>query len=117
MDHGITKGKEPLTALPQIFPIGLDEASIQPLGKKMKTKWKLSATICDICKSTRWISTWVNLEKLHSATSVPSICHKALPEDRLVTLNAHNALSFAMETIFHGLFSLVHLGGRLKRFQ
>ena len=56
-NHGITEGREPMAMLPQIFPVGLAEAFIQPLDRKTKMKGKLSATIRDICKLTLWINT------------------------------------------------------------
>ena len=79
-------------------------------------KGKLSAMIRNICKSTSWISTQVNTEKVLFATSTPYICYKALPRDRLITLNAHNPLPFVLETLYHGLFSLVHPVDRLEKF-
>ena len=116
MDHGIPEGREPLTLLPQFLPIGLTEALIQPLDKKTKKKGKLSAMIYDIYKPTHRISTWVNPKKLLSVTNAPCISHEALPRDRLVSLDAYSQLPFVLETLFCGLFSLAHLGGRLKRF-
>ena len=51
-DHGITEGKEPLITLPQIFPVGLAEAFIQPLDRKVKMKGKKPIIVRDIHKST-----------------------------------------------------------------
>ena len=58
IDHGITEGRQPLAMLPQIFPVGLAEAFIQPLDKKAKTKGKMSAMVRDISKPTLLIGTW-----------------------------------------------------------
>ena len=49
-NHSITEGRKPLTTLPQIFPVGLTEAFIQPLDRKAKTKGKMPATVCSIRK-------------------------------------------------------------------
>ena len=62
-DHGVTKGGEPLTVLPQFFPISLTEILIQPLDRKTKTKRELSTMVRDIHKPTHQISIWVNSEK------------------------------------------------------
>ena len=62
-NHGIIEGKEPLAMLPQIFPISLAEAFVQPLDRKMKTNGKMSTMVRDICKPTLRIDTWVNTEK------------------------------------------------------
>ena len=104
-----------MAMLPQIFPIGLTEAFIQPLDRKVKTKGKMSAMVCDIRKPTLHIGTQVNIEKFFSVTSAPRIFHKALPRDRLVTFEAHSPLLFALRTLVGGLFSSVHLGSKLRR--
>ena len=96
MDHGIIERMKPLATLPQIFLVGLAKAFIQPLDRKTKMKGKLSTTVRDICQPTLRIGTWVNTEKFLFATSTPSICHKALPEDRLVTLDPHSPLPFTL---------------------
>ena len=93
-NHGITEGWEPLTMLPQIFLVSLVEAFIQPMDRKAKMKRKMSTTVRDIRKSTLRIVTQFNIEKFLFVTSTPRICHKALPGDRLVTLDAHNPLFF-----------------------
>ena len=69
----------------------------------------------DIHKSTLRIGTRVNTEKLLFATSAPHICHKALLDDRLDTFDTHKLLPFVLWTLFDGLFSFVHPGGRLRR--
>ena len=114
-DHGITEGREPLATQPQIFPVGLAKAFIQPLDRKMKKKGNVSATVRDICKPTLCIGTRVNTKKFLFAISTPRICHKALPEDRLVTFDVHSLFLFSLRTLISRLFSVVHPGDRLRR--
>ena len=95
-DHGATKGRETLTMLPQIIPISLAEAFIQPLDKKVKTKRKMRTMVFDIHKPTIRMDNQVNTEKFPLMTSMPRICHKALHRDRLSILDAHNPLSFSL---------------------
>ena len=56
-NHSLTEGSEPLTMLPQIFPIGLAETFVQLLDRKTKTKGKLSAMIRNICKPSDTLKT------------------------------------------------------------
>ena len=113
-DHGVAKGEKPLIALPQLLPIGFTEKFVEPLDKKTKMKRELSTTVRDIRKPTHRISTQVNSEKLLFTTGVPLIHHEALLRNKLVALNTHSLLPF-LKALLHGLFSLVHLGGRLEK--
>ena len=104
-NHGITKGRKPLATLPQIFPLSLIVAFIQPLDKKTKMKEKMSTTVYDIRKLTLRICTQVNTKKFLFATSALRICHKALPGDRQVSFDTHSPLPFALRTLVHFPFS------------
>ena len=67
--HDIKEGKEPLTTLSHIFPIGLAEAFIQPLDRKAKMKENMSATVHNIRKPTLRIGTRVHTKQLLFVTS------------------------------------------------
>ena len=116
-NHGVAKRRKPWTTLPQFLPIGLTETLIQPLDRNTKTKRELFIAVLDIPKLTCRINTRVNSEKLLFATNVRYTRHEALFWDRLVALNTHAPLSFALKVLVRSLFSLIHLGGSLERLR
>ena len=113
VDHGITKVNEPLTVLPQFLLISFTKTFVQPLNRKTKINKELSATIRDICNLTRRICTGVNPKKLLFAISAPCIHHETLLGDRHDSLNAHSLLPIVLKALLRGLFSLLHLEGRV----
>ena len=78
-------------------------------------KRELSTMVCDVRKPTYQISVWVNSEKLLFVADAPRVHHKALHENKLVALYAHNPLPFTLKVFLCRLFSFVHLRDRLER--
>ena len=103
VDHGVTKRRKPLTALTQFLPISFTKPFVQPLDRKTKPRRELSTMVRDIYKSTRRIGIQIDSEKLLFAVDVPRISHEAPLRNKLVALNAHNPLSFALKALFHRL--------------
>ena len=118
-DHGVTKRKEPMTILPQFLSIISIKTLIQPLDEKtkMKTKREFPKTVRDVRKSTHLIDTQIDFEKLLFAAGMLRIRHEALLRNRLVALNSHSPLPFALKALFCRLLSLVRLGGKLERLR